>query len=264
MDATAPTPCVRVECDGHVATLTIDRPAALNALNSAVLDELAEALRAVASSAARCLVVTGAGDRVFVSGADVAQMRDMDRRAARAFSARGNEVFAALEQLPIPTIAAVNGYALGGGCELALACDIRVASTNAVFGQPEVGLGVTPGFGGTRRLARVVGLSVASELLFTGRRVKAAEALTIGLVNRVVAPEALTSTAAAIAAEIAANGPVAVRAAKAALAESLCADAELGADIESRQFASCFETADQREAMGAFVERRERAPFQGR
>ncbi|MCB2175156.1 MAG: enoyl-CoA hydratase/isomerase family protein [Actinomycetales bacterium] len=252
---------VAYDLSNQVATITITREEALNALDAAVLAELDAALDRVVADRARALVVTGAG-RAFVAGADVARMATFSVAEARAFSEQGNRVFRKLELLGAPSIAAVNGYALGGGCELALACDLRVASERAVFAQPEVGLGVTAGFGGTQRLARLVGPAVAKEMLLSGRRVKADRALEIGLVNSVHPPEELLDAARALADEIAQQAPLAVRATKAALARGAHVDLDAALAIEVEEFAACFETADQREAMGAFVEKRQHAPFQ--
>lgn len=253
---------VNYELSDQVATLTIDREKALNALNQQVLLDLDAALDQVVADAPRCVVVTGAGQRAFVAGADVREMATMSQREAAAFSELGNRVFRRLEQLPMPSIAAVNGYALGGGCELAMSCDIRIASTSAVFAQPEVGLGITPGFGGTQRLARLVGLGIARELLFSTRRIDAARAREIGLVNEVVEPEALLEKTRELALEIAAQAPIAIRATKAALGLGLQTDLDTGLAIEVGRFASCFQTADQVEAMSAFAERRKPAPFE--
>jgi enoyl-CoA hydratase len=255
---------VRYELSGAVATLTIDREGALNALNREVLLDLDQALREAGSGAARCLVITGAGRKAFVAGADVREMATMDRREAAAFSELGNRVFRSIERLPMPSIAAVNGYALGGGCELAMSCDIRLASTNAVFGQPEVGLGITPGFGGTQRLTRLVGQGIARELLFSTRRIDASRAREIGLVNEVFEPDELPAAAAGLAAEIAAQAPIAVRATRTALGLGLQTDLDTALAIEVAQFASCFDTLDQREAMTAFTQKRRPAPFQDR
>ncbi|MDO8107599.1 enoyl-CoA hydratase-related protein [Isoptericola sp. b441] len=253
---------VAYELSDQVATITITREEALNALDPDVLSELETAVDRVAADRARAVVVTGAG-RAFVAGADVARMSTFSVAQARAFSSLGNRVFRKLE-LGAPSIAAVNGYALGGGCELALACDLRLASDRAVFAQPEVGLGVTAGFGGTQRLARVVGPAVAKELLLTGRRLKADRALEVGLVNAVHAPDELLGAALALAEEIAQQAPAAVRATKAAIARGAHTDLDTALGIEVEEFASCFETADQREAMAAFVQKRPHSPFQDR
>ena len=254
---------VRYQFADHVATLTISREEALNALNRELLADLSAALEAVVDDGARAVVVTGAG-RAFVAGADVARMATMSRAEAREFSRLGSGVLRRLETLPMPSIAAVNGYALGGGCELALACDIRLASEQAVFAQPEVGLGIPPGFGGTQRLARVIGQGLARELLYTGRRIDAARALELGLVNSVHPADTLLEAAAGLAAEIARQAPLAVAATKTALNLGLHTDLDTALAIETAEFASCFETEDQREAMTAFADKRRPAPFQGR
>ncbi|MBQ4578976.1 MAG: enoyl-CoA hydratase/isomerase family protein, partial [Clostridia bacterium] len=176
---------IKLAVDGNVGVLTVNRPAALNALNDQVIRELNEALDAIDLDIVRCLVVTGEGQKAFVAGADIGQMSGLTKAEGEAFGKLGNDVFRKLETLPIPTIAAVCGFALGGGCELAMSCDIRLCSDTAVFGQPEVGLGITPGFGGTQRMARLIGMGRAKELLYTARKVKAPEALAIGLVQGV-------------------------------------------------------------------------------
>ncbi len=237
--------------------LTVNRPNALNALNSATLKEIGAAADRVArDSQALVLLVTGAGDRAFVAGADISEMQDFTPAEAEAFSARGSRAFAKLEAVPVPVIALVHGYALGGGCELALACDWIIASERAVFGQPEVNLGVSAGFGGTQRLPRKVGPARAMELLVTGRQVKADEALAIGLVNQVVPASELMGKGIDIARLIASKGPLAVRYTKEAVLRG--ADVKL-ADalaLESRQFAACCTTQDQKEGMKAFLEKR--------
>jgi len=197
---------------GQVGLITINRPEALNALNRAVLQELNEVLDAVDLETTRCLVITGAGEKAFVAGADIAEMCCMNESEARIFSETGNTLFRKIETFPIPVIAAVNGYALGGGNELALSCDIRICSENAVFGQPEADLGITPGFGGTQRLARVIGsTSKAKELLFTCRNIKAEEALQIGLVSTVYPQVDLLAEAVKMADRIAGHAPIAIR-----------------------------------------------------
>ncbi|MBR4175732.1 MAG: enoyl-CoA hydratase/isomerase family protein, partial [Lachnospiraceae bacterium] len=177
------------EVSDKVGTITINREKALNALNSQVLDELSATLDAVDLNEIRCLVLTGAGEKAFVAGADIAEMSSLTKAEAEAFGKKGNDVFRKLETFPIPVIAAVNGFALGGGCEIAMSCDIRLASDTAVFGQPEVGLGITPGFGGTQRLARLIGAGMAKQLIYTARNIKAEEAYRVGLVNDVIKPE---------------------------------------------------------------------------
>ncbi len=244
--------------------LTVNRPKALNALNSATLDEIgAAALEVGADPAARALILTGAGDKAFVAGADIVEMRDMTGVEGRAFSQRGMRAFRNLELLGVPTIAAVNGYCLGGGCELAMSCDWILASDRAVFGQPEVNLGVTPGFGGTQRLARLVGRARALELLTTGRNVKAEEAVRIGLAVRVVPADQLMDEALATARTIAAKGPVAVRLVKEAVQRGQDMDLDNACVLESEVFGLCFSTEDKAEGMGAFLEKR-KAQFTGR
>ena len=240
-----------------VATLTLNRPEALNAFNTEQLHLLRDALAEVAADPdIRVLVLTGAGERAFAAGADIREMAALSPEGGLAFGRLGHAVTRAVETLPQPVIAAVNGYALGGGCELAIACDIRLASENAVFAQPEVSLGIPPGWGGSQRLPRLVGPGIAAEMILTGRRVAAAEALRIGLVNRVVPLPDLMPAAAELAATIAANGPVAVRAAKRLMALAFDGDPVVGLETECAVFGSVFGTPEQREGMGAFVEKR--------
>jgi enoyl-CoA hydratase len=249
---------------GQVGVLTVNRPKALNALNAATLDELAHALARIAEdTAVLALLITGGGDKAFIAGADIAAMRDMSALEAHAFSELGQRVMQAIEALPIPVIALVNGYALGGGCELALACDWIIASERAAFGQPEVNLGIPPGFGGTQRLARLVGRACALELITTGRQIKADEALRMGLVNDVVPGDQLTAKGLDVARLIAAKAPVAVRVAKQAVQRGLDVDLASGCMLETSLFAVAFGTADRKEGMTAFLEKR--APkFEGK
>lgn len=237
--------------------LTINRPRALNALNAATLGELMQAIAQVAAAAgARALLVTGSGDKAFVAGADIAEMRELTAEQALAFSAAGMNVMHALEALSVPVIGLVNGYALGGGCELAMACDWIIASERAVFGQPEVNLGIPPGFGGTQRLMRLVGRARALELVTTARQVKADEALAIGLVTRVVPGSELREAGLAAARIIAAKAPVAVRLAKQAVQRGQDLDLDNACAHETSLFALAFATADQKEGMRAFIEKR--------
>jgi enoyl-CoA hydratase len=247
-----------------VYLLTVNRPKSLNALNADTLDEIAAAVAEVGKdSGARALLVTGAGEKAFVAGADIAQMQDFDSAQAQAFSERGNRTFRAFELLPVPAVALVNGYALGGGCELAMACDWIVASERAQFGQPEVNLGVVAGFGGTQRLTRLVGRAMAMDLLVTGRLIKADEALRIGLVNQVVAPEQLRDKGLEIARSIAAKGPVAVRLTKQIVQRGQDLDLANACQQEAYAFGLTCATADQKEGMKAFLEKRP-ARFTGR
>ena len=241
---------VTYEPQGAVAYLIINRPEALNALNSQVLADLDAALDAIDLDAVRCLIVRGAGEKSFVAGADIAQMKGLTKAEGESFGKQGNDVMRKLETLPIPTIAAVGGYALGGGCELAMSCDFRICSDTAVFGQPETGLGITPGFGGTQRLARLVGPGMAKQMVYTARNIKADEALRIGLVNAVYPLAELYTAAEKLASQIAANAPIAVRAAKKAINEGLDLPMDEAVVVEEKAFGSCFETADQQEGMG--------------
>ncbi|GBD15169.1 Short-chain-enoyl-CoA hydratase [bacterium HR26] len=248
---------IQVTQENMVAVVTVDRPERLNALNTQSLQELLESFERLArDSSVRAIIVTGAGDRAFIAGADIAEMKDKGPSEALAFARLGQAVCSAIEAAPQPVIAAINGYALGGGCEIALACDIRLASETAVLGQPEVSLGVPPGWGGTQRLPRVIGPGLARELIYTGRRVGAQEALRIGLVNAVYPPGELLERARALAADIARNAPVAVRLSKEAIRRGLDVDLETGLALEAQAFALAFSTADQREGMSAFLEKR--------
>ncbi len=254
---------VRTQIEGQVAQLTINRPDKLNALSREVLVELAAAVGELASLGdLRALIVTGEG-KAFVAGADIAAMRDMTREEASQFAALGHETFNALEALPCPVIAAVNGFALGGGCELALACDFIYASSKARFGQPEVGLGAIPGFGGTQRLPRRVGVGHARELIYTGRMVDAQEALRIGLVNAVFEPDSLLEAARKTAEEIASKGPAAVAAAKRVIRDGADRPLPEANDREIAAFGEGFQSAEQQEGMTAFLEKRA-AKFEAR
>ena len=258
---------INYETEGAVAVLTINRPKALNALNSAVLDEINEAIDAIDLDAVRALIITGAGEKSFVAGADIGEMSTLTKEQGEAFGKKGNDVFRKIETLPIPVIAAVNGFALGGGCELSMACDIRICSENAVFGQPEVGLGITPGFGGTQRLARTVGVGMAKQLIYTARNIKSAEALRIGLVNAVYPLEGLMPAAKKMAGMIASNAPIAVRNCKKAINDGLQTDIDNALVIEEKLFGDCFETEDQKYGMAFFLDRNKekvKEPFQNK
>ena len=256
---------VLLEKKGHIAVATINRPKALNALNSEVLEDLNELVDLVnADEDIYALVLTGAGEKAFVAGADIGEMSTLTKAEGAAFGKKGNDVFRKLETMPIPTIAAINGFALGGGCELSMSCDIRICSDTAVFGQPETGLGITPGFGGTQRLARLVGPGMAKQLIYAAKNIKADEALRIGLVNTVYPLDELMDAAGELAATIAKNAPIAVRACKKAINEGLQVDMDRAIVIEEKLFGSCFETADQKEGMGAFLEKRKHEPYQNK
>jgi enoyl-CoA hydratase len=253
---------VRVEREDGVAVLTIDRQEKLNALDAQVTEEIGQALLELEAEGPRAIIVTGAGERSFVAGADISAMSAMDPLEAKRFSEIGHAALALLDRSPVPTIAAVNGYALGGGCAVAIACDVRIAAENATFGFPEVSLGIVPGMGGTQRLPRLIGPAFAKELIFTSRRIGAEEAREIGLVNRVVPQGEALKVAKELAAEIAANGPLAVRHAKAATNRALDVDLVSGLEYEADQFALLFATEDAREGMAAFAERR-KPEFEG-
>ena len=255
---------VDLEQRGSIGILTMNRPEALNALNDQVLRDLDAALDAVeANDEILVVILTGAG-RSFVAGADIGQMKDFTSVQAKKFGAYGNSVFLKLENFPKPVIAAVNGFALGGGCELAMSCDIRLASEKAKFGQPEVGLGITPGFGGTQRLARIVGVSNAMELILTAKVIKAEEAKEMGLVSHVYPAEELMDKAMELAQAIAANAQVAVRQSKAAIRHGLQTDMYTGAAFAAGAFGLCFSTEDQKDAMTAFVNKDKVTSFKNR
>jgi enoyl-CoA hydratase len=255
---------VLVDAGGAVATVTIDRPQARNALDAPTLRELLAAFEALAASPLlRCVILTGAGDKSFVAGADIKQMAGLGPREARAFAELGHDLGDAIEALSAPVIAAVGGYALGGGCELALACDFIYASATARFGQPEVNLGVIPGFGGTQRLARRVGIGQARELIYTGAIISAEEALRIGLVNAVVEPEQLMARVRAVADTIVRKAPLAIADAKRAMRRGADMPLPQAHELERQLFAGLFATADQKEGMQAFLDKRE-PKFQGR
>ena len=251
---------VSCEVQDRVAVLTIDRPKALNALNPEVLNDLRLAFEGIDQDVVRCVILTGAGDKSFVAGADIAAMSTMTKAEGEAFGRLGNDVFLMVENFPLPVIAAVNGFALGGGNELAMSCDIRLASENALFGQPEVGLGITPGFGGTQRLARVVGVGMAKQLVYSATNIKANEALRIGLVNAVYAPDQLMDAARKLAGKIASNAPIAVRNCKRAINEGIELPIAEAVQVEERLFGACFETHDQVEGMSCFLSREKPKP----
>lgn len=254
---------VLLEKKDGVAILKINRPEALNSINPEVLQGISDGVDDVAKDPEiRVMIVTGEG-KAFVAGADIAAMSVMNEEQGLEFGRLGAKVFRKIETMDKPSIAAVNGFALGGGCELAMACDIRIASEKAKFGQPEVSLGITAGYSGTQRLPRIVGKSVAMELLLTGGQIKAAEALRIGLVSKVTEPEALMNEAMDLAARIMKNAPLAVQYTVRAIKEGLEAPMDEAIEIESKLFAKCFATEDQKEGMKAFLEKRS-AEFKGK
>lgn len=249
---------------GHVGILTMNRPEALNALSNAVFQDLTKALDEVERNEdIYVFIITGAG-RAFVAGADISEMTTMNVAQGKALADLGNSVYLRIENMEKPSIAAINGFALGGGCEMALSCDIRIASDKAKFGQPEVGLGIIPGFGGTQRMARIVGTGHALELILTGRTIGAPYAQEIGLVNRVVPHDELMDKALEIAETISRQAQLAVRSSKQAVRRGIQCDMDTAATYEALSFAICFDTEDQKDAMWAFVEKRKLEGFKNR
>lgn len=250
--------------DGAVATVTINRPQVLNALDSPTIDDLRRAMLNLKHDASvRVIVLTGAGDKAFVAGADINELAVQTPAQGREHALRGQHVFGIIDNLGKPVIAAINGYALGGGCELAMACTLRLAADTVRIGQPEINLGIIPGYGGTQRLARLVGKGIALELLLTGRHLTAAEALEIGLLNRVVPPQALMSDARALAAELAAKPPLAMAYIIEAVTRGLNVSLDEGQFLEATLFGLVASTADMREGTSAFIEKR-KPDFRGR
>ena len=252
---TLETDFIKYEEEGEISILTINRPKALNALNSQVLEELDKTLDTIDTSKIRALIVTGSGEKSFVAGADIAEMSTLTKAEGEKFSKKGNDVFRKLETFPIPVIAAINGFALGGGCELSMSCDIRICSENAIFGQPEVGLGITPGFGGTQRLARLIGMGMAKEMIFTAQNIKAEQALRIGLVNAIYPQNELLNEAKKLALTIAKNGANAIKNSKKAINEGIQVDIDKAIQIEEKLFGDCFENPEQVEGMKKFLEK---------
>lgn len=253
-----------VQENEKVTTIIFNRPKALNALNQELLAEFSEALDKISQNEdIRALILTGAGEKAFVAGADITEIATFDPLAAKVFSKKGQDIISKLQSLSIPVIAAVNGFALGGGSEIALACDFIYASENANFGLPEINLGIIPGFGGTQRLPRLIGLNLAKEMILTGKMITAEEALTMGIVNKVTSPESLLDEVMKTARKIAAKGKVSVRAAKQAINSALDVDIETGLKIECDAFALCMASEDAKEGTSAFLEKR-KADFKGR
>ncbi len=247
------------EIEDQISIITINRPKALNALNSKVLEELDQTLESIDTNKIRTVIITGSGEKSFVAGADIAEMSTLTKKEGETFSKKGNDVFRKIETFEIPVIAAVNGFALGGGCELAMSCDIRICSDNAIFGQPEVGLGITPGFGGTQRLARLIGIGMAKQMIYTGQNIKAEEAKRIGLVNEVYTKEELLNEAIKLAKNIARNSANAVKSSKKAINEGMQLDIDSAIKLEEEIFGDCFGTEDQIELMKAFLSKNKKS-----
>ncbi len=253
---------IKIEHTQGITILKISAPKSLNALNSTILKELSDCVSHL-DAATRVLIITGDGEKSFVAGADISEMAHLNEAQGYEFGRLGAQVFRAIETLPIPVIAAVNGFALGGGCELAMACDIRIASSKAKFGQPEVGLGIIPGFSGTYRLPKIVGQGHAKEMIYTGKVIRADEALRIGLVNAVYEPEQLMEKAVEMAQVMLHNAPVAISLAKQSINEGYDLDADAAIALENKLFGKCFATSDQKEGMDAFLNKRQ-AEFNGK
>jgi len=246
-----------LEINNNIATLTFNRPKAMNALNNALIDEFIIAVDEIKNNnALKVLILTGAGEKSFIAGADISELAEMNPLKAKHFSKKGQQALSALENLSIPVIAAVNGFALGGGTETALACDFIYASENALFGLPEITLGLIPGFGGTQRLTRLLGENLAKELIFTGKMVKADQALNMGIVNQVFPHEELMANTLKTAKKIASMGKVALRAAKESTSVALDIDLETGSRFENDAFALCVASSDAKEGTSAFLEKR--------
>lgn len=247
------TEFIKYEEEEKIAILTIKRPNTLNALNSKVLDELDKTLDNINTEKIRVLIITGDGEKAFVAGGDIEEMSMFTQNEGKSFSKSGNAIFRKIETFPIPVIAAVNGYAVGGGCELALSCDIRICSYNAMFSQPEVGLGIIPGLGGTLRLPRLIGSGRSKTMIFTGKNIMADEAFRSGLVNAIYPPEELLGEAKKLAKTIAKNSPIAVKNSKKAINEGMDVDIDNAITIEEKLFGDCFETSEQLERMNNFL-----------
>ena len=252
---------LKIERQDGITVMKISAPKSLNALNSTILKEIDSFVSGL-DATMRVLIITGDGEKSFVAGADISEMAHLNEPEGFEFGRLGAQVFRKIETLPIPVIAAVNGFALGGGCELAMACDIRIASVKAKFGQPEVGLGIIPGFSGTHRLPKLIGQGYAKEMIYTGKVIRADEALRIGLVNAIYEPEELMPKALEIAAMMLKNAPVAIRLAKQSINEGYDLDADGAIALENKLFGQCFATKDQKEGMDAFLNKR-KADFIG-
>lgn len=247
---------LKVEQKGAITILTVSAPKSLNALNSRMLKEIGDVVEHIDAATTRVLIFTGDGEKSFVAGADISEMANLNEQEGYAFGKLGARVFRQIETLPIPVIAAVNGFALGGGCELAMACDIRIASSNAKFGQPEVGLGIIPGFSGTYRLPKLVGQGHAKEMIYTGKVIRSDEALAIGLVNAVYEQAELMDKALEMAQKICTNAPIAIKNAKQSINDGYDLNADDAIELENVLFSKCFCSQDQKEGMSAFLNKR--------
>ena len=252
---------LKIEHNDGITVMKVSAPKSLNALNSTILKEMGDFIGSL-DAKTRVLIITGDGEKSFVAGADISEMAHLDEPQGFEFGRLGAQVFRAIETLPIPVIAAVNGFALGGGCELAMSCDIRIASNKAKFGQPEVGLGIIPGLSGTHRLPKLIGQGYAKEMIYTGKIIRADEALRVGLVNAVYEPEELMGKAMEMAAMMLKNAPVAISLAKQSINEGYDLDADGAIGLENKLFGKCFATVDQKEGMDAFLNKRP-AAFKG-
>lgn len=251
--------------ENGIGFVTINRPKALNALNSETLTEIGVMFDQIENDdEIRVVVLTGSGEKSFVAGADISEMKDKNGMEGRKFGLLGNSTFRKIETLSKPVIAAVNGFALGGGCEISMACDIRIASTNAKFSQPEVGLGIMPGFGGTQRLARLVGMGMAKEMIYTTRMIDSKEAYRIGLVNKVVEQAQLLEEATKLAKDIIRNAPIGVMLSKQSINRGMQVDMDTATNFEAELFGACFSTEDQTEGMDAFLTKRKEKSFKNR
>lgn len=255
---------IKTYSEDTITWIEISRESALNALNSELLVELDEAICSIDLTETRCVVFCSSGEKAFVAGADISEMVCLAPEEAKSYSTFGNDVFLKIEKCPLPTIAVIQGYALGGGCELAIACDLRICSDNAVFGQPEVGLGIIPGFGGTQRLSRIIGVGRAKELIFKGVPISADLAFRYGLVNAVCSRESLREEAKLLAGKIASNAPMAVQYAKRAIEEGCQLPIEEAVRLESELFSLVFRTEDHKEGLSAFMEKRKHIPYKGK
>ena len=257
--------CVLYESKENIAIITLSRQKALNALNVGMLTELRDIFKKIEQDKnIYAAIITGAGEKSFVAGADISEMKDLNLKQAHKFGTYGSSIFRNIEKSRVPVIAAINGYTLGGGLELALACDIRIASEDAIFGFPEVGLGIIPGYGGTQRLPRIIGISRAKKMMYTAERINARQALEIGLVDEITKKDDLIESAMNLASKIVSQAPIAVAYVKAAVNKGINVDIDTACLIETEFFARCFETQDQKNVMDAFLKKEKFGKFKNR